>query len=200
MEAILFRLSAPLQGKRRAIGAVILAPTSAKMVDLSRRTSAISWVALLAVTMAIYRLRFKLPGRPGVVFVGKNAVVRATVKGQTACNPSHSFISNMWMVEAPFCICLWFDRIPSGSDIADFPTLFEISGFAIINSNGICPFTGMARLYASYFYHCFRKLTNGSNECLKCPHYSYRVGLFLLWRMFGVAVRIGFNFRYPDIL
>ena len=88
------------------IDAVLASPTTPGAVDLFRETSTILGLELIAVTMAIYQFRFKLSGRPAIVFVGDNAALGAIVMGQIAGRPSRSFISPIWMIAATLSISL----------------------------------------------------------------------------------------------
>ena len=89
--------------------------------------------------MAIYQLRFKLMGRSVVIFVGNNAVLGAIVKGQTAGNPARGSISSMWMIAATLSMSLWFERVPTGANIADLPTRFQTPDFPVVNETGYTP-------------------------------------------------------------
>ena len=143
------------QGGSRVIDTVLSGPTTPEMVDLFRHTSTISGLELLAVTMAIYQLRFRLLGRSVIVFVDNNAVTGSIVKGQTPGQPAHSFISGMWAIAASLSISLWFERAPSALNIADLPTWFKIPGYPIAKSTGFLPLQQWVNFTNRIFYPCF---------------------------------------------
>ena len=134
--AILFDKTAPLAGGKRVTDSILSSPSTPAMIELFPRTSTIFGLELIAVTMAIYQLRFKLLGKSAVVFVDNNAVLGAIAKGQTAGNPAHGFISSMWMIAATLSMSLWFERAPTGVNIADLPTRFRTPDFPIKNESG----------------------------------------------------------------
>ena len=85
--AILFGKNAPFQGAQRVIDTALSSPTTPAMVELFRKTSTIFGLELFAVTMALYQLRFKFAGRPAIVFVDNNAVLKRSRRGEHRANP-----------------------------------------------------------------------------------------------------------------
>ena len=152
LAAVLFDLAKPSTNDDRAIDTAISGPTTPQMIGMFRQTSTIFGLGLLALTMSLYQLRYKLASRPVIVFVGNNAALGSIAKGQTSGQTPHSYISGMWMLTAPLSISLWFGRVPSALNIADLPTRYKIPGYPIINSSGFTPPQRMIRIYAPYFH------------------------------------------------
>ena len=139
LAGILFDLNNQPDNGERVIDTVISGPTTPQMIALFRQTSTIFGLELLALTMSLYQLRHKLTYRPLIVFVDNYAVLGPIVKGRTAGQPAHSFISGMWMLAATLSISLWFERVPSALNIADLPTRYKIPEYPVLNSSGFIP-------------------------------------------------------------
>ena len=127
--AVLFDIENNTPGKARKIDTILSSPASEEMIGLFRNTSTIFGLELTAVVMAIFQFRLRFTGKSIVVYVDNNAVLGALVKGQTAGNPAHAFISGMWMAAATLSMTIWFERVPSATNVADLPTRGRTPGY-----------------------------------------------------------------------
>ena len=127
--AVLFDVDNAKPGKARMIDTILSSPASPEMIGLFRETSTIFGLELTAVVMAIYQFRQRFTGKSIVVYVDNNAVLGALVKGQTAGNMAHSFITGMWMVASSLSMTIWFERVPSATNVADLPTRNKTPGY-----------------------------------------------------------------------
>ena len=109
------------------------------MIELFRETSIIFGLELLAVTMAIYQFRQRFTSKSIIVYVDNNAVLGALVKGQTQKNPAHSFITGMWMVATTLSMTIWFERVPSGTNVDDLPTRNKTPGYPCLHRGPYMP-------------------------------------------------------------
>ena len=108
-------------GLQPLIVRVLSAKASDRLLKMFADTSVIFGLELTAVTIAIYEERFSLSNRTVAVFVGNNLVLGALAKSQTGGRVARDMLSAMWLLGADLNISMWFERVPSSSNISDIP-------------------------------------------------------------------------------
>ena len=84
-------------------------------------TSLIYAFGLLAVVLTLFELRFALRNKTALFFVDNNAALCALIRGAAHHPMVDRYIATFWAIAAEFNIAVWFERVSSASNIADFP-------------------------------------------------------------------------------
>ena len=140
MASVLFAKTGINNSQKRVIDTTLISEASGPMIQMFNNTSTIFGLELMAVVLSLYFHRRKFTGKSIIVFIDNNAVLGALVRGQTSGMPAHAFISALWMIAHSHSVTVWFDRVPSGVNIADLPTRFKIPEYECENTLQFPPF------------------------------------------------------------
>ena len=115
-------------------GAEILLFRDATVEDVEHfaDTSCIFGIELATVVSTILVLRQRLTSRSVTVYVDNNAALCALVAGDSSSPVAAKLVGLLWHLAAVYDINLWFERVSSGANIADYPTRDKPLPFPIL--------------------------------------------------------------------
>ena len=87
-----------------------------------KRDNQVVVAELAAVLVALRVMRDELRGRDVVFFVDAEAVEAALVKGTSSASDLSSLIDDIWRSAVEAGVAIYFDRVPTDSNIADQPS------------------------------------------------------------------------------
>ncbi|CAK0909372.1 unnamed protein product [Prorocentrum cordatum] len=111
---------------RGAVSEYIQFVVSPQLVEAWRRenglTKVIHQAELLPIAVALATWRAAVRGRRVIVFVDNDAARAAMVNGHSGTPASARLVGTAWALAQEQCAYLWFDRVPSPSNVADGPS------------------------------------------------------------------------------
>ena len=120
LAALLFRVSPT--GVVSGADTLLTRTANVEDVDHFSDSSCIFGLELATVVSTIMVRRRRMASRSVSVYIDNNAAICALVAGDSSSSVAARLVGLEWCIDAVYNITLWFDRVSSAANIADFPT------------------------------------------------------------------------------
>ena len=137
--AVLFRRADALPQDECFIDTLLSGKATGATIELFKQTATIFRLGLLAVPLSLFHFRQPFDGQSLIIAIDNNAAIGALVWGQTAKNPAHKFVSDIWAIACSYSMSIWFERAPKGVNIADLLARFGPPSYRALNNEGPPP-------------------------------------------------------------